>query len=203
MPSLPNSTPKLQQLQMQIDALPPGEILRFPAIDQDMLLVAGVLVQTYSYIELNFRRCVEIFAHAKLLGAPWARNPTTIQSARLVEVVKDALIRIVPKPSELPDWNGKLDEIALRWSMRHMFAHWALRRVPREDYIILMTNDGREVKRLHKLSHGRHPPMLAVGQLTYALMNAADARGVCEHMVLYEKWIAQKTADWFQQYVGP
>ena len=203
MPLLPNSTPKLKQLQMQIDALPPGEILRFPAVDQDMFLVAGILVQTYSYIELNLRRCVAIFAHAKLLSASWARKPTTIQSGKLVEVVKDSLTRIVPEPSELLDWNGKLDEIGLRWSMRHPFAHWALRRVPEEDYIILMTNDGREVRRLHKLSNGRHPSVLELGQLTYALMNAADARGICEHMVSYEKWIAQKTADWFQQFVGP
>lgn len=188
---------------MRIDALAPGEVFRFPPIDRDMLFAAGILVQTYSYIELNLRRCVDTFAYAKLLGASWARKPRAIQSSKLVEVVKDALIRIVPKPSELPDWNGKLDEIGLRWSMRHMFAHWAMRRVPGEDYIILMTNDGREVKRLHKLSNGRHPPVLGLGRVTYALMNAADVRGVCEHMVSYEKWIAQKTADWFQQYVGP
>jgi hypothetical protein len=188
---------------MRMDALAPGEMLRFPAIDRDMLFAAGILVQTYSYIELNLRRCVDIFAHAKLLGPSWARKPEAIQSSKLVEVVKDALTRIVPKPNELPDWNGKLDEIGLRWSMRHMFAHWAMRRVPGEDYLILMTNDGREVKRLHKLSNGRHPPVLGLGRVTYALMNAADVRGICEHMVSYEKWIAQKTADWFQQYVGP
>jgi hypothetical protein len=188
---------------MWIDALPPGEILRFPTVDQDMLLAAGVLVQTYNYIELNLRRCVDIFANAKLLGVSWARRPTVIQSGKLVEVVKDALTRIVPAPSELPDWNGKLDEIDLRWSMRHMFAHWAMRRVPGEDYIVLMTNDGREIKRLHKLSNGRHPPKLGIGRVTYALMNAADARGVCVHMASYESWIAQKTADWFKHYVGP
>lgn len=203
MPLPPYATPKLQELQMQIDALPPGEILRFPAVDDDMLLAIGILVQTYSYIELNLRRCVDIFAHAKLLGPSSPRKPKPIQSSKLVEVVKDALTRIVPEPTDLPDWKGKLDEIRMRWSMRHMFAHWAMRRVPGEDYIILMMNDGREIERLHTLSNGRHPPMLGLGQLTYAIMNAADARGVCEHLVSYEKWIAQKTADWFQQYVGP
>jgi hypothetical protein len=200
---VPHPTQKLKQLQTQIDALPPGEMLRFPPADQDMLLVAGILVQTYSYIELNLRRCVQTFAHAKLLAASWTRHPTLIQSARLPEVVKDALARITPAPAELADWIAKLDEISLRWSMRHMFAHWAIRRVPNEDYIILMTNDGREVNRLHKLSQGNLPPTLGLSAMRYALMNAADARGVCEHMVSYESWIAQKAADWYKQYVGP
>jgi hypothetical protein len=201
MPVPPHSMQKLQQLQMQIDALPRGEMLRFPVPDQDMLLVTGVLVQTYSYIEFNLRRCVETFVHAKVLTGPWARKPTLIQSARLVGVVKEALVQMTPAPAELPDWTAKLDEISLRWSMRHMFAHWAIRRVPNEDYIILMTNDGREVKRLHKLSKGSIPPMLGLSEVRYALMDAADARGVCEHMVSYENWIAQKAADWYKQFV--
>jgi hypothetical protein len=201
MPLLPRSTQKLQQLQVQIDALPPGEIFRFPVPDQDMLLVTGILVQTYSYIEFNLRRCVQTFVHAKVLTGPWARKSALIQSAKLVEVVKDAVVQMTPAPAQLPDWIAKLDEIGLRWSMRHMFAHWAIRRVPDEDYIILMTNDGREVKRLHKLSKGSIPAVLGFGEIRYALMDAADARGVCEHMVSYENWIAQKAADWYKQFV--
>jgi hypothetical protein len=108
---------------------------------------------------------------------------------------------MTPVPADLHDWTAKLDEISLRWSMRHMFAHWALRRVPNEDYIILMTNDGRAVKRLHKLSRGKLPPILGRGEMRYALMDAADARGICVHIATYEKWIAGKAADWYKEYV--
>lgn len=202
MPLPPYSTPRLEQLQKRIDALPPGEVFRFPPSDPDMLLVSGILVQTYSYIEFNLRRCVETFVHAQVLTGSWARKPRLIQSAKLVEVVKEALARIAPAPVELPDWSAKLDEINLRWGLRHMFAHWAIRRVPNEDYIILMTNNWSEVNRLHKLSNGSIPPLSGVGEMRYALMDAADARGMCEHMVSYEKWIAQKAADWYKQYVG-
>jgi hypothetical protein len=135
MPRLPPSTQKIQQLQTQIDALPPGEMLRFPGPDQDMLLATGVLVQTYNYIELNLRRCVEAFVHANLLPESSWVGPQAklLQSTRLVEAVKKALVRMTPVPADLQDWTVKLDEISLRWSMRHMFAHWALRRVPNED----------------------------------------------------------------------
>jgi hypothetical protein len=66
MPLVPYATPKLKELQIQIESLPAGEILRFPPADRDMLLAAGILVQTYSYIELNLRRCTDTFAHAGL-----------------------------------------------------------------------------------------------------------------------------------------
>jgi len=176
-------------------------MLRFPGPNQDMLLATGVLVQTYNYIELNLRRCVETFIHAKLLtGSSWARKPTSIRSARLVEIVKEALVRMTPVPADLQDWTAKLDEISLRWRMRHMFAHWAIRRVPNEDCIILMTNDAREVKKLHERSKGKLPPILGLGEVRYAIMDAADVCGVCVHMQSYETWIAQKTADWYKQY---
>ena len=74
---------KLRQIQIQINALPPGEVLRFPGPNQDMLLATGILAQTYNYIELNLRRCVETFAHAKLLnGSRWGRQPTLIPKCR-------------------------------------------------------------------------------------------------------------------------
>ena len=63
----------------------------FQCPDQDMLLVTGILTQTYTYIEFNLRRCVQTFVHGKLLTGPWARKPTLIQSAKLVGVLKSRI----------------------------------------------------------------------------------------------------------------
>ena len=111
--------------------------------DADML-VMGKFIQLYCYGDLNARRIIDALRLAAI--GPNAMNASRLQDAQ-----------VFPKLREAADllWDSNLKEglhkaaetIELHRTHRHTFAHWAARRIPGHDALIVFSKNAREAER--------------------------------------------------------
>jgi hypothetical protein len=85
--------------------------------------------------------------------------------------------------------------IERRREIRNLLSHWAARRIPGEDTIVLMSKDETDAKR----TGGRY---LAPGNVKRAILDLADLRKVLEQIAPLGLWLAKKISDWHARYVG-
>jgi hypothetical protein len=76
-----------------------------------------------------------------------------------------------------------------------LLAHWAAKRIPGEDAIVLMSKDGRDEKQISGEDQSRDD------YVRTAIFDLADLRGLVQHIVDYEVWLATKTVEWHKRYV--
>lgn len=164
-----------------------------PLTESDFCLI-GKYVQLYNFIELNMRRSVEALAAVSLLDSKHTKEPARIPSAQLVTALKHAVSRMDPAIEDIQQSHEKLDELELRRKIRNLLAHWAAKRIPGEDAIILFSKSGHDEKQIS----GRYT--LGVSVTRTAFMDLADIRGMIEHLGPYEVWLAQKTSEWHHRY---
>lgn len=189
-----NKTPRMEQLQNLVAALPGGLAgLDHLTLGDHQLI--GAYIQLFNFIELNLRRSVDVFAQAKLLAPAIAKRHRKLASSELVPALKQGVSGMDGAMENIPSAVAKLDEIELRRSFRNLLGHWAARRIPGEDAILLVTKDARDERQVSSQDG------LEGDDVTTAIMDLADLRGLLEHMGDYDLWIAEKTAEWFGRYV--
>lgn len=167
-----------------------GEANQLENLVPEDFRIIGAYVQMYNFIEFNCRRCVEIFALAGLLTGRSRQKPQRTSISDLVPTIKTVVERMNPTVEDIRDSLAKLDEIELRRSFRNLFAHWAARRIPNEDAIVLFSMDGFDQKQIFGVDN----PLEDVAQTV--IVDLADIRGLIVHMSDYERWIASKTSEW-------
>jgi len=164
-------------------------------LKSDDLRLIGSFIQIYNYIELNLRRSIEIFARSNLLDDAVARKHHRISSKLLVQTLKAAVVKLDPSIEDIDKNLKKLDEIEYRRSVRNLLAHWAAKRIPGEDAIVLMSKDGLDEKQISGEDQSRDD------YVRTAIFDLADLRGLVQHIVDYEVWLATKTVEWHKRYV--
>ena len=163
---------------------------RLENLTPDDFHLIGAYVQIFNFIEFNCRRSVEIFALAGLLQGRPAAKPQRTHISDLIPTIKRVVGGMDQAIEDVADSLGKLDEIELRRGFRNLLAHWAARRIPGEDAIVLFSMDGFDGRQLF----GTDKPLEDVAQ--HAILNLADVRGLIVHMATYEQWIATKVSEW-------
>lgn len=111
--------------------------------DSDFALM-GKLVQLYCFADLNARRIIDALRHAAF--GPEARYASRLQDAQVFPKLREAASGL---------WESNLKEGLFKASYtvemhrihRHNFAHWAARRVGREEALVLFTKNAREAER--------------------------------------------------------
>lgn len=137
-----------------------------------------------------------MFAQAELLAPAIAKRHRKLASSELVPALKQGVAGMDGAMEDIASALARLDEIELRRSFRNLLGHWAARRIPGEDAILLVTKDARDERQISSQDG------LGGDDVTTAIMDLADLRGLLEHMGDYDHWIAEKTAEWFSRYVG-
>lgn len=170
------------------ETLDSSELL--PLHHDDTFLI-GAFVQVFSRIELNLRRSIEIFRAEELITK---KEP---HISELVKLIKGAVAALNPQDPDLDDILGKLDEIEFRRPFRNLLAHWAGRRIPGHDAIVLLSMDTRDAE-----------TVLGVNALTkdhclYSVVMLPDLRGLLLHISKYDEWLAKKTSAWHIQLSSP
>jgi len=193
-------TDKVERLQAIVDSFD-GDVSRLEELKEDDLKLIGHFVHLYNFIELNLRRSVQAFASAGLLGDIKPRRYRRFAPADLIKTVKEVVSRLELPTSDIEDAHRKLDEIEERWKVRNIFAHWAGRRVPKEDGIFFMSLDARDEKQIMGTDYSDDD---STPNFTLSLcMDLADLRDLALHMMPYGEWIAIKARDWSLQYDAP
>lgn len=185
-----HSSPGLIQLEELLES--DSDISKFPPLPKESLTLLAIFIQIYNYIELNLRRTIEAFAAGGLLPDLSKKKIQSLRSQELIPIAKLAVGNMGLGDGEASEILGKLDEIESRRSYRNLFAHWAARKIG-DDAVIFLSLSHTDVKQ----ALGQP---LDEGFIARAIMEMADIRGLIAHMLTYEKWIAEKTAEWYKKY---
>lgn len=176
----------LRELRAYYETLELSELL--PLEREDTFLI-GAFVQVFNFIEFNLRRSIEVFCVAGLI-----ERKKSFHTSELVELVKKAVTKLSVAGSDLDDILGKLDEIEFRRPYRNLLAHWAGRRIPKHDAIVLLSMDGKDALAALGAS------TISQDYCAYSIMLLPDLRGLLVHVSTYGEWLAKKTSEWHIQF---
>lgn len=185
----------MNMLEAIVAATPREKLMDFPILHPEDHLLIGAFIQTFNYMDLNLRRAIETFAHAKLLPKKAAGRYPQIHSSEVADTVQDSVKAMDPAVEDITDTTHILWIIERRREIRNLLGHWAARRIPGEDAIVLLSKDENDAKR----TGGAY---LAAGNVKQAVLDLADLRLIFEQIAEIELWLAQKVSDWHERYFG-
>jgi hypothetical protein len=191
-----NRTPRMAMLEAIVAATPRERLMDFPVLQPQDHQLVGIFIQQFNYIDFNLRRAIETFAHAKLLRGEAAKTYPKVYSSKVSIAVQDAVKEMDAAVENIPDTICKLTVIERRREIRNLLGHWAARRIPNQDSLVLVTKDESDAMR----TGGAY---LASGHVKRVVTDLAPLRAiVADELVPLELWLAQKTSEWRKRYVG-
>lgn len=185
-------TSRLDTLQARLEALGEEPELE-PMLENDFGLI-GLYVQLYCGFEFNLRRALAVFESA---GLPGSRSSSDARTNALVDSVITVVRQMDPAIEEVEETESRLAEIERRRPWRNVLAHWAGARLPGEDALVFRTNDPFDEQ---QISGER---CIVVDTARYAIVDLADLRGLEQHLIPYEHWLAAKVESWRCRYGNP
>lgn len=190
-----NRTPRMEMLESIVACTPRERLIDFPVLEPADHQLIGAFIQHFNYMDFNLRRAIETFARAKLLSEKAAKKYPKIHSSDVAGIVEDAVKAMDPAVEDIADTTHILWIIERRREIRNLLGHWAARRIPGEDAIVLLSKDENDARRIG----GAY---LAAGSVKQAVLDLADLRLVLGHIAQIDPWLARKVSDWYERYVG-
>jgi hypothetical protein len=189
-------TPRIEMLEAIVASMPQEKLFDFPVLEPSDHQIIGVFIQQSNYMDFNLRRAIETFAHAKLLRGEAAKKYPRIHSSKVASTVQNAIKAMDAAVEDIPETIRLLTIIERRREIRNLLGHWAARRIPNEDAIVLLTKDESDAMQLG----GAY---LANGHVKSAVLDLADIRGLIDNQLIpIELWLAQRISEWRRRYVG-
>jgi hypothetical protein len=177
-------------IKRKLDAAHPTD---FMALTDDLRRVdftlIGKLIQTYCFADLNARRVIDDIRG--LTGG--VQNGAHLNDT-------DVLIHLKVVASTLPSWGCRdglikaATTIEMHRTLRHCFAHWAVRRIKQHDVFIVMTKNGPEAKRRDGIE-------ICADEFKYGLVPLEPMKAEMEKLVTDAKYIAESAA-YIEQNLG-
>jgi hypothetical protein len=191
-----HKTARIMHINSIVANTPAAQLFEFPVLQPADHQLIGAFIQYFNYIDLNLRRAIEAFAHARLLQGDAAKRYPRIHSSMVAAAVQDAVRVMDPKLEDITEAIRILEIIERRREIRNLLGHWAARRVANEDAIVLLTKNERDAMQ----TGGTY---LGQGGVKTAVLDLADMRGLIQNeLIPFELWLARKASDWWKRYVG-
>ena len=131
-----------------------------------------------------------------MLQGEAAKKYPKIHSSKVASAVQDSVKATDPAVEDIHETIRILEIIERRREIRNMLGHWAARRIPNEDAIVLLTKDESDAMQIDGAYLGN-------GYVKSAILDLADIRGlVVNELGPFELWLAQKISEWRKRYVG-
>ncbi|MGA0602964.1 hypothetical protein ACO2Q3_19805 [Caulobacter sp. KR2-114] len=194
--ALPNAhvTPEIRRLNSWLDSLPTEALMAFPQPTPQDFAVFGGVIQIFNYIELNLRRSMAAFDAGGVLPSHLRRSARQLSGYKLTAAVRDTAAEIHRNTGLDGEAVAHLDAIALNQNMRNLLAHWAARRIPGEDYLVLLGKDERDAAQVLD-------GPLSVDTVAKAIVQASALAGLVDFLAPHQNWLAEKTSAWYGRYV--
>jgi hypothetical protein len=186
-------TPEISRLRDAVSAIPFEQINSYPDLIRSDYETIGKYVIMYSYVDLNLRRCVEVFAQCGMLLPKYAKDHHSIRAGYLVDAIIPVVDRMPPDIENIAFTTDTLRAIQRGREMRNVLAHWAAKRVPNENAFIMVTKDEQDAHRC-----GRELGELG---LATALVYVHDIRSACQYVAERQRWLGEKTGEWIKRYI--
>lgn len=189
-------TPRMEALEAIIASTPREKLFDFPVLQPPDHQLIGVFVQLFNYIDFNRRRAIETFSYAKLLRGEAAKKYPKIHSSKVASAVQDSVKAMDAAVEDIPEAIRILEIIERRREIRNLLGHWAARRIPDKDAIVLLTKDENDAMQIGGAYLGN-------GHVKSAILDLADIRWlIANELGPYELWLARKISEWRKRYVG-
>lgn len=177
---------RLVRLQAKIDANPEAFLSTTDNLRTQDLALIGKLIQLYCYSDLNARRVIDAVRHATLPSAK--RNASGVPEADVFPELRKAA-------GLLPDGNLMREglihaaaTIEMHRVHRHNFAHWAARKVAKEEVLILFSKNAPEVARRKETPPGPD-------ELKYALVPIEPWSVELDKLAAHTNYLARVAPD--------
>src|SRR5688572_15206738 len=95
-------TPEIARLRDMFAAMPFAEISSYPDLIRSDYEMIGKYMIMYSYVDLNLRRCVDLFAHRGMLLPKHAKDYRAIRAGYLVDAIIPVVERMSPDVEDIP-----------------------------------------------------------------------------------------------------
>ncbi|OCG10265.1 hypothetical protein A9G13_00565 [Gilliamella sp. wkB178] len=151
--------------------------------DEDFRIL-GMYIQTYNFMDLNIQRCINILKDEKIL---FFDKKERQDIPNLIDKIIDCLDKLDLEKEQEIETMEKLIEIKFRRNIRNLFAHFACKRIPNQDAFVFMSNPPKDIKKFFKREQ------IHVDLILYSILDIADARGLINHVLKYETWLAKFT----------
>lgn len=180
-----NAAKTLVEIQIEIEADPELYLTKTDPLTTDDLILAGKVVQTFNYADLNARRIIDSVRHAAL--GPDKQNGGILQDKQVYEKLIEAA-EMLPENTDLRKGLVKAAKtFEMHHVLRHSFAHWAMRRIPRQDALFMMTYNAQEGERRNGTRTEPH-------EITYGVLPLAPMRAELEKLQGHSIFLAGEAA---------
>jgi hypothetical protein len=185
---------QMAELQTWVESMPVQDLLDQlePLQSSDHELI-GRLVQLMCFIDFNGRR-----AASALQSAPTYTGRKLdvgrMQDGQVIDHLKK-LIEAVDLPSEEKSRGLKaMDIISGIANRRHHLAHWAARRFPQADAVIIMTMNAKEGGRHSGIDKGQD-------EFIYGLMSLIELKNLLAPLLAASDFLSPMAAEWTKRFV--
>lgn len=148
----------------------------------------GMYIETYNFMDFNVQRLYLLLKEkGVIITDKKTKEHTTHMLSKLKEVVHQ-----FSDASEVNVALTMMKEIEFRKPYRHIYAHWAAKRIPNEDAIVFFTSDPSEYKK--KINNE-----IPLGGCIFAIMDVVDIKCSVNHLQNFERWVAIKVSEIFKE----
>src|SRR5579872_3516396 len=134
-------TPRIEELEAIVARTPREKLIEFPLLQPLDHQMIGMFIQLFNYMDFNLRRAIETLAHAKLLPIDAAQAYPKIHSSKVASAVQGAVKAMNADLEDIADTLNLLTIIERRREVRNLLGHWAARRIPDQDAIVLLSKN--------------------------------------------------------------
>lgn len=173
-------TPEIVAIDLTVEKM---DIADFLPLTRGDVCLLGAYIQTFNFIELSLRRCVQAFGHAGII------EKRTIPASRLSSEIAKAIRVLEADHESRAQAEDRLHIIERRREMRNLVAHWAGRRIPDADAFVFFSADDRDRK--ESSEQARVPDWVR-----RAVVRRCDIERVKQEIAILDRWLARKTSEW-------
>lgn len=185
---------EIERIQAELNEKGEKALLDLQPLTVDDCAIIGLVVQTFAYADLNARRTIEIIDFLEEKPLPAANK--TLRDNEVLPALRERSAALPIPNDERAELLTAITMIEQFIRIRHLFAHWAARRHPTKDALIVMTTNAREASR--RAGHG--PERFRASN---AIIPMPEVRANLPILEQNADYIAAKVRDWWLRFMPP
>lgn len=185
---------EIESIQAELNEKGDKALLDLQPLTINDCAVVGLIIQTFAYADLNARRAIEIIDF--LEGKPIPATNETLRDNRVLPALRERSATLPISHDERAELLTAITMIEQFIRIRHLLAHWAARRHPTKDALIVMTTNAREASR--RAGHG--PERFRASN---AIVPMPEVRANLPILEKNADYIAAKVRDWWLRFMPP
>ena len=146
-------------------------------LNRDDFVLVGLYVQVYNFMDFNIQRLYAFLSSTPSFQKPSISGKLSIH--RMIDVIKDSCALYMDDEA-LKTFQADLDEIKRCRPQRNLLAHFAAKRLPHRDAIVLLNANPADYR-----NNIKKP-----GSVSYTVQELSDLRSLIDHMQKYENRLA-------------